>query len=311
MMKSITKNIKPNLFIVGASKCGTTALSEYLRSHPDIFVAKEKEVHYFCFDFNERYPRPRSINAYLDTYTRVRSERIIVDASPWYLLSKDAIEAAYQFNPRARFIAMVRSPFDMLPSLHRQLINNGDEDQIDLLMAWRLQSKRLLGENIPAHCREEKILQYKKVCLLGEQINVFFQTVPSEQRMVILLDDLKSSPRWVYKKVLSFLGLPDDGRSDFPVVNASFHWRYKGFSEFVLKPPRTVEFAGAAILKLIGRDRIGLFRLLYHINNNFNRRQHERDPLPRTLLAELKQPFNSDIKLLGQLLGRNLNGWLK
>jgi hypothetical protein len=34
---------KPNFFIVGAPKCGTTALSEYLRSHPDVFFSSPKE----------------------------------------------------------------------------------------------------------------------------------------------------------------------------------------------------------------------------------------------------------------------------
>lgn len=38
--------MKPNLFIVGAAKCGTTAWVNYLASHPDIFFAKVKEPHH-------------------------------------------------------------------------------------------------------------------------------------------------------------------------------------------------------------------------------------------------------------------------
>jgi len=40
----------PNFFIVGAPKCGTTALSEYLRSHPNVFMSFPKEPHYFAED---------------------------------------------------------------------------------------------------------------------------------------------------------------------------------------------------------------------------------------------------------------------
>ena len=41
------KNINlPNLLIVGAAKCGTTSLHNYLKQHPDIFMSKQKEPHF-------------------------------------------------------------------------------------------------------------------------------------------------------------------------------------------------------------------------------------------------------------------------
>jgi len=39
---------KPNFFIVGAPRCGTTALSEYLRGHPNVFMCHPKEPFYFA-----------------------------------------------------------------------------------------------------------------------------------------------------------------------------------------------------------------------------------------------------------------------
>ncbi|MEE9518630.1 MAG: sulfotransferase, partial [bacterium] len=47
--------MKPNFFIVGAPKCGTTSMTEYLKQHPDIFIPEEKEPHYFGSDLE--YPR--------------------------------------------------------------------------------------------------------------------------------------------------------------------------------------------------------------------------------------------------------------
>ena len=43
---------KPDFFIVGAPKCGTTSLAEYLNSNPRVFVTNPKEPFYFCKDFN-------------------------------------------------------------------------------------------------------------------------------------------------------------------------------------------------------------------------------------------------------------------
>ena len=47
----MNKNKIPNFFIVGAPKCGTTALYEYLSSHPDVFLCDPKEPNYFSCDF--------------------------------------------------------------------------------------------------------------------------------------------------------------------------------------------------------------------------------------------------------------------
>ena len=46
--------IRPNFFIVGAPKCGTTSLDEYLRQHPNVFISRPKEPHYFSTDLNNR-----------------------------------------------------------------------------------------------------------------------------------------------------------------------------------------------------------------------------------------------------------------
>ena len=58
---------RPNFFIVGAPKCGTTALSHYLRQHPRIFFSLPKEPHYFATDL----PRYRMVThepAYLEYF---------------------------------------------------------------------------------------------------------------------------------------------------------------------------------------------------------------------------------------------------
>ena len=47
--------IKPNFLIVGASKCGTTALYYYLKQHPEISFPKIKEPKNFSSIFKARF----------------------------------------------------------------------------------------------------------------------------------------------------------------------------------------------------------------------------------------------------------------
>ena len=42
--------LKPNFFIIGAPKCGTTSLHNYLKSHSQITMSNPKEPHYFSKD---------------------------------------------------------------------------------------------------------------------------------------------------------------------------------------------------------------------------------------------------------------------
>ena len=43
----------PNLFIIGAAKCGTTSLHHYLDQHPEVSMSEVKEPRYFCRHFDD------------------------------------------------------------------------------------------------------------------------------------------------------------------------------------------------------------------------------------------------------------------
>ena len=66
---------RPNFVILGAPKCGTTALSEYLRDHPQVFVSRPKEPHYFCDEWDYYYaPGERSEEHYLRLFADADDE---------------------------------------------------------------------------------------------------------------------------------------------------------------------------------------------------------------------------------------------
>lgn len=68
---------KPTFFIIGAPKCGTTALSEYLREHPNVFVSIPKEPHYFAEDF-VRYRRVETLKDYMDIFRSASDKHFTV-----------------------------------------------------------------------------------------------------------------------------------------------------------------------------------------------------------------------------------------
>ena len=40
----------PNLIIIGAMKCGTSSLHNFLDAHPEISMSRQKELNFFSFD---------------------------------------------------------------------------------------------------------------------------------------------------------------------------------------------------------------------------------------------------------------------
>ena len=77
----------PNFFIVGAPKCGTTSLHEYLQRHPDVFMPFYKEPHFFGSDLQgSRFRQFRDQpERYLKLFRDARGEKRIGESSPWYL----------------------------------------------------------------------------------------------------------------------------------------------------------------------------------------------------------------------------------
>lgn len=297
----------PDFFIVGAPKCGTTALSEYLRDHPQAFVSRPKEPHYFCGDFDYYYrPGERTLEHYLQLFEEADDRHLAVgEASVWYLYSHDAVPAILDFDPAARIIAMVRSPVEMVPSLHSQLLYALDEDEPDVERAWRLQDERAEGRSLPPGCRVPEFLQYREACRLGAQIERLMGVVPEGQLEVIVFDDLRADTRRVYARTLEFLGLPDDGRDDFPRVNANKQHRAGALARFTQRPPRTLVRAAERVKRVAGVERLGVLQRV----RDRNRVVVERRPVDPAFLDELRVEFADDVALLGRLIGRDLSAW--
>jgi len=81
----------PNFFIIGAPKCGTTSLSEWLRHHPKIYISALKELQFFSKDINTLSP--------IRTWTHY--SRLFQDASPKYLAIGEA-SLTYLFDFTAK-----------------------------------------------------------------------------------------------------------------------------------------------------------------------------------------------------------------
>ncbi len=185
---------EPNFFVIGGPKCGTTALSEYLRSHPHVFFSNPKEPNFFNEDFANR--RTLDMRTYLHLFEGATDEHAAVgEGSVLYLRSEVAVPKILSFRPDARFVVMVRNPVDMVYSLHSQTVYHGTEDVTDFREAWRLQDERRAGRRLPKLCVDPKEFLYGEMCLLGSQIERLYRSVYGDRVKVVFFEDFVRDTR--------------------------------------------------------------------------------------------------------------------
>ena len=113
----------PNFLVIGAAKAGTTALYDYLRQHPQVFMTPVKETNYFASEERPRdYGGPgdakwneHSItarDAYCDQFRDLTTETAVGEASPLYLYGPTVPERLRRQVPDARLVAVLRHPPD-------------------------------------------------------------------------------------------------------------------------------------------------------------------------------------------------------
>jgi hypothetical protein len=293
----------PNFFIVGAPKCGTTAIYSYLRQHPEVWMSDPKEPHYFGSDLEFRYRHRPSEATYRALFEPGRGRARLGEASVWYLYSTRAAEEIHQVVPDARIVAMVRDPVAMIASLHSQLAYNGHED-LPLEEALAAEADRAAGRRIPEHVNLPKALLYRRVAAYAEQIERYLDRFGPERVHVIVHDDLRSDPAAVYHDLLRFLAIDESHRPDFALVNPNKRSRSMLARRFLNDPPPWLRSLGRRLLP--ARLRRNAYRTMVRANTDYV----ARDALDPPAANRLREEMAPEVLRLGRLLGRDLSAWL-
>lgn len=293
----------PEFFIVGAPKCGTTAMQEYLRQHPDIFMPDMKEIHHFADDLLKHDDPFLDRDRYLSLFAGAHEHQLIGEASVYHLFSRNAARNIKSFCPNAKIIIILRNPVDMLYSRHAQLVYNGAEDILDFEASLAAEEKRRNGELIPKNIRIEKKLLHREVVKFAAQVKRYFDMFGRDKVQVIIYDDLRKDTAKVYQETLGFLNVNDSFRPDFKVINPNKRVRTRTLQHLLKTPPSLVRIAGKLLLPQSCRNL--LLNGLKKLNTQFVPRQ----PMSPELRRRLQKEFTPEIKNLSELLGRDLTHW--
>jgi hypothetical protein len=290
---------RPNFFIVGAPRCGTTAMYEYLRQHPDVFMPYRKEPVYFGSDLTRRQP-PMTEAEYLALFRPGAGRHRLGEASVWYLYSQTAPAEIAAFSHDPRIIIMLRNPVDMMYSLHSQLFFSANEDLADFGDAIAAEADRREGRRLPPRARRPEGLQYRACGRYASHVRRYLDAFGRDAVHVIIYDDFSADAAASYRRTLEFLGVDASFRADLSIVNRSKAPRSRWLQQLTYAPwfMRTTARLPKPVNHVIRRS---LKRM--------NFKEQPRMVLDPALRAALTLEMAPDVAELGELLGRDLSSW--
>jgi Sulfotransferase domain len=292
---------RPNFFIVGAPKCGTTSLAKWLGEHSQIFMSNPKEIYFF--DTDQSIGKVESLKQYLHIFERAQDKHLAVgEASVTYLSSQVAVTNILAFDPGAKFIVMLRNPIEMVQSLHHELLWDGWECIEDFEVAWRSRNVRELGKGKSGkQCTYLPFLHYEDMCKLGGQVERLLKSVNVKSVLFIVMDDLTKNSLNEYSRALEFLGVPSNESVSIKAGNARKIARNSFIRNITIR---------LFNLKLLFRLKFLSFGILNTLDQ-INKTKNKVSPIRPELKQELVDVFRDDVNKLSDILGRDFSHWLE
>ncbi len=268
----------PDFIVVGAQKCGTTALYAQLAGNPSICLSTVKEVHYF--DLEENYAKGE--NWYRDQF-ECASEAVVGEVSPMYLFLPYCAERIHAHNPNAKIVAIVRNPIKRAWSHYWHERSKGREP---------LEFEDAIEQELERTSRDfEGLRRYSYVQrgMYWKQLQSYRTLFEDQNIHVVVAEEFYSDPQSSIDELCTFLGVP-------PHSAASNVGRKKNQGG----QPRS-----RVLSRIIHGTPLHKIRSIKTITERINK----KDAYPEMNVESaqsLGQDFQEDARQLGEYIGKDL-----
>jgi hypothetical protein len=282
---------KPNFFVVGAMRSGTTSIHQYLRIHPKIFIPHHKEPEFFCeFQNTQLLGENPTLKNYLKLFEEVKNEIVVGEVSPDYLFDPESAQKIYNFNPNSKIIMILRNPIERAFShfLHTKF----KWEKISFYEKIVNDSKKDFGTKLD----QDNVLMYG---MYFNQVKKYLDIFGTENVKVIIYDEM--FPNNIDEKmseILFFLGLGKELHDFSREKYNSYYTPRKKIEKIITSK----FFKKLGYLLLSERKRKNLL-------SKIREKSVEKPKISNKEREFLKEFFNNDIENLKKLLNKKIS-WL-
>ena len=209
----------PSFIIIGAQRCGTTSLFNYIIQHPSVKKPLYKEIHFFdnyygAYNLGFSWYRghfPFNIFSHLKTNTQ--NPRFITgEATPYYMFHPLCPLRIKEALPDVKLIAILRNPVERAYSHYQHSVREGYET-MSFKEALEKETARLKSErekilSIPDYYSfNHNRYSYLSRGIYINQLQNWRKYFPKEQILILRSEDLFYDLSNVYNRLLEFIGL--------------------------------------------------------------------------------------------------------
>lgn len=205
--------VLPDFLIIGAGKCGTTSLYNYLIMHPNIHAAKEKELNYFFRRWTTYY-RPNFPFIFSKFYaTKIKKQPFVTgESTPFYLIHPLVPKLVKNKIPRVKIIILLRNPIERAHSQYNHQFREKNE-KLSFEKAIESEKIKTREEWLKLNEWEEgnrvnERYSYLEGGLYYKQIKGWMEQFPEEQFLIINADQFFTNTSVILNQVFEFLGVP-------------------------------------------------------------------------------------------------------
>jgi len=277
--------MKPNVFCVGAGKCGTTRLYGLMRAHTQCCASDVKETMYFEHYFD------RGVDWYEKHFRVDRAHLAIGEVSNTYIFNPEIAARIKSYNPDAKIVVTVRNPIERALS-HYLYLKRG-------------------GLQLPPFEQAIRDPQHEHILWRGcyfKHMQPYLACFPPEQVQVLVFEDLIADKERYARQFLDFIGV-DSAVPDFDE------------NQYRLRAGKARSPRLARLLKKganLARD-LDLGPLVQKVKNSAvpklayrNIAASEKPVIDNALRGRLAEYFRADTAALSEWTGRDLeHEWLQ
>jgi hypothetical protein len=301
------RNNLPNFLIVGAAKCGTSSLHNYLNQHPDIFMPsyneqgmKVKEPRFLIKDLvkDRLHNGVWSLEEYKSLFNEVKNEISIGESTVLYLYYyNEAIKNIKKYlGDDVKIIIMLRNPTDRAYSAF-QHVSRGLKEQNSFEEALKIEKGRMNKESSLT-----PMVMYKEMGLYHDMVRAYKENFKNVH--IIFYEDFRDDTEGEIKKIFKFLELSLSVNIDFVSRHnvGGKRWKNEKIKHVFMKNNPLKSALKKAIPKSL---RKGVRDKLISASTD------KVAPMKENTRVKLNEFFKEDVKKLSDLLNRDLTHWTK
>jgi hypothetical protein len=287
---------RPNLFIPGFPKSGTSALHSALIQHPEISMGVTKEPHTYSWD--NRY---KNKEIYFKKNYDSLSSKYILDSSTSYMVSKDALKRIIKDTPNAKFIVVARDPIDRIVSHYnwlssKNLIDKNPKEELKIHSEETFNYKNHYKGNFKA---------YQEFSLYGKHINSLLKLTSKDNILFFTYEKLFKDFENQKLNIAKFLNLDLKGIKVEKVNKTDFKKQQREYSSPIVRSVIPTLRKGVKFKNSLKYE----FKVLKGHPRGLQIKSPIQYKTSREEIENLLLPvFKGDIKLLQQM-GYNVDAW--